>query len=155
MSATEIADANVYAPYLRCCSTPGTAPIAADFAALFADDGVAVGFDGSEMAGRDAIEGQLGEIFAGHETGAYVGMVRDVRRLGSRRRRCCTRSRAWCRRAIRRRPGAQRRAGAGRRGALGHLAAVLYQNTPGPFHGRPELCERLSEELRHELQTRA
>jgi hypothetical protein len=32
---------------------------------------------------------------------------------------------------------------------------VLYQNTPAQFHGRPELVESLTEELRRELQSRA
>jgi hypothetical protein len=31
---------------------------------------------------------------------------------------------------------------------------VLYQNTPAQFHGRPELVESLTEELRRELQSR-
>ncbi len=45
-------------------------------AELFADDGSIVGFDGSAVDGRTAIASHLGEIFAHHETAAYVG--RDV-----------------------------------------------------------------------------
>src|SRR5581483_9652531 len=52
---------------------------AAVYAALFADDGYVVGFDGSEMKGRHEIERSLGAIFADHETGRYVGKVRAVR----------------------------------------------------------------------------
>ena len=33
--------------------------------------------------------------------------------------------------------------------------AVLYQNTPAQLHGRPELVESLTEELRQELRARA
>ncbi len=32
---------------------------------------------------------------------------------------------------------------------------VSYQNTPAQFHGRPELVERLTDELRDELRTRS
>jgi uncharacterized protein (TIGR02246 family) len=48
---------------------------AADFAASFADDGEVVGFDGSQLAGRDAIAEEMGRIFADHATGACVGAV--------------------------------------------------------------------------------
>ncbi len=50
---------------------------AAAFAALFGDDGHVIGFDGSEMHGRDEIESELGRIFADHETAAYVAKVRS------------------------------------------------------------------------------
>jgi uncharacterized protein (TIGR02246 family) len=49
------------------------------YAALFTNDGYVVGFDGSEMNGRKAIQRSLAEIFADHETGRYVGKVRAQR----------------------------------------------------------------------------
>lgn len=52
---------------------------AVGYAALFADDGYVVGFDGSEMKGRHEIEQSLGAIFADHETGRYVGKIRTER----------------------------------------------------------------------------
>src|SRR5215831_10516246 len=52
-----------------------------DMAALFADDGNLIGFDGSQVDGRVAIESHLSGIFANHMTAAYVGKVRDVRFL--------------------------------------------------------------------------
>ena len=54
-----------------------------DFAALFADDGNAVGFDGSQLDGRDGISDALGGIFANHQTAAYVAKVREVREVAS------------------------------------------------------------------------
>src|SRR5215212_9174237 len=52
---------------------------AATFAALFAEDGNLVGFDGSQMNGRVEIESQIGQIFADHPTAGYVGKIREVR----------------------------------------------------------------------------
>jgi hypothetical protein len=43
---------------------------AAEFAALFAEDGNVVGFDGSQVDGRAEIEAHLGRIFADHPTAA-------------------------------------------------------------------------------------
>lgn len=54
---------------------------AAAMAALFTEDGNTVGFDGSQMNGRVEIEYEIGQIFADHQTAAYVGKVREVRFL--------------------------------------------------------------------------
>jgi hypothetical protein len=43
---------------------------------LFTDDGYVVGFDGSEMNGREEIQRGLAAIFADHETGRYVAKIR-------------------------------------------------------------------------------
>ena len=118
------------------------------FAERFAEDGVVIGFDGSEVVGRTRIAEQMARIFADHATGTYVGIVREVTSLGSE---------AALLRAV---SGvvpaggndiepplnatqslvAQRRRDGWR--------VVLYQNTPAQYHGRPELAEALTEELR-------
>jgi uncharacterized protein (TIGR02246 family) len=56
---------------------------AAAMAALFEDQGHMIGFDGSQVDGRCAIEGHLGPIFASHPTATYVAKVRGVRPLAS------------------------------------------------------------------------
>src|SRR4051812_15707851 len=56
---------------------------AEDFAAPFAPEGEVIGFDGSQISGRPEIAAEMGRIFADHETGTYVGKVREVRPLGS------------------------------------------------------------------------
>ena len=53
-----------------------------DYAALFAEDSTAIGFDGSEIAGPD-LAGHLRPIFADHATARYVAVVRRIRALGS------------------------------------------------------------------------
>jgi uncharacterized protein (TIGR02246 family) len=53
-----------------------------DYAALFAEDSTAIGFDGSEIAGPD-LAGHLRSIFADHATARYVAVVRRIQALGS------------------------------------------------------------------------
>jgi uncharacterized protein (TIGR02246 family) len=121
------------------------------FAASFAEDGEVVGFDGSQMSGRDEIASTLRQIFAYHQTGTYVSKVRGVRLLSP--------------------DIALLRAVAGlvphgrsdiepALNALQTLVATkhdgqwritLFQNTPAQFHGRPELVQQLTEELRQLL----
>jgi uncharacterized protein (TIGR02246 family) len=121
---------------------------AAGYAALFADDGYVVGFDGSEMNGRDEIEQSLGAIFADHETGRYVGKVRaervlavEVALLG----------------AVAGLVPAGKSDLDPQLNAIQTLVAkredgrwriLQFQNTPAPFHGRPEDAEALTSELR-------
>jgi uncharacterized protein (TIGR02246 family) len=54
---------------------------AAGMAATTLPDGELVGFDGSELVGRDAIACALAGVFASHPTGRYVAIVRDVREI--------------------------------------------------------------------------
>ena len=120
---------------------------AAAYAALFADDGYVVGFDGSEMNGREEIERTLAEIFADHETGRYVGKIRaelpvseDVAVL----------------RAVAGLVPAGRSELDPKLNAVQTLVArregdwriVQLQKTPAELHGRPEAAEALTNELR-------
>ena len=124
------------------------------FASWFTDDASLVGFDGSAIAGRERIAEHLAGVFQGHQTATYVARVREVRSLG---------------------PGvALLRAVAGMVppgtsdiepavNVIQSLVAqeqgdrwrvALYQSTPAAFHGRPDLSEALSAELREELRSR-
>src|SRR5436190_17830076 len=51
-------------------------------AAPVAEAGLFIGFDGSQMLGRDEVAAELGRIFADHETAAYVTKVRSIKPLG-------------------------------------------------------------------------
>lgn len=120
---------------------------AAHFAALFAEEGLMIGFDGSTVVGRSDIEAHLAPIFANHPTGRFVAKVRGVQQLGSD---------AMLLHAV---------AGMVPRGkaelnpavnAVQTLTAVRgesgwsiahFQNTPAAFHGRPELAQQLTAEL--------
>ncbi len=121
-------------------------------AALLTEDGNLVGFDGSQMNGRQEVETQLGKIFAHHQTAAYVEIVREVRLLSS--------DVAILRAVVGMVSPGQSDINPSVN-AIQSLVAVkqqgqwriaLFQNTPAAFHGRPEASEQLTAELRQALR---
>ena len=116
-------------------------------AAAIAPDGLVIGFDGSQMSGRDEVAEELGRIFADHETATYVTKVRSVKRLGA--------------------DVALLHAVAGmvppgsseimpERNSIQTVVArrdddvwsvAIFQTTPARFDGRPELVQALTAEL--------
>ena len=122
------------------------------FAAPFAEDGVVIGFDGSEIAGQAEIAAAMAAIFAHHATGSYVGIVRSCTALGPEA--------ALLRAVIGVVPAGQSDLKP-ELNAMQSLVAhrrdkgwrvVLYHNTPAAFHGRPELAGALTEELRRAVR---
>jgi uncharacterized protein (TIGR02246 family) len=121
---------------------------AVNFTAPFTDDAEVIGFDGSQMIGRAEIEATLQDIFADHETGAYVGIIKSLRFLTSEV--------ALLRAVSGVIPAGQSDLNPALNAqqaliAIKHDGAwriALYQNTPAQFHGRPDLVQRLTDELR-------
>jgi uncharacterized protein (TIGR02246 family) len=123
------------------------------YAGLFADDANVVGFDGSIMNGKAAILTELSRIFAEHMTAPYIYKVRELRFLtpDSALLRAVVGMLSPTKTDIN--PAAN---------AIQSLVAVredyerwsiaLFQNTPAQFHGRPELAEALSDELRQVIR---
>jgi uncharacterized protein (TIGR02246 family) len=120
---------------------------AVTFGAAFADDGSAVGFDGSTMNGRTEIVATLRAIFEHHRTATYVAKVREVRCLGGE---------VMLLRAVvgMKPPGAAELNPAVNAiqsvvatGQGADMRVALLHNTPAAFHGRPELAEQLTSEL--------
>lgn len=112
--------------------------------ALFADDAVLIGFDGTLMTGAASIEKHLADVFADHPTGQYVGLVREVRALGPG----VTMVRADAGMCP---PGSDDlRPEVTARQVLVAVGGriVLLQTTPAALHGRPEEVEALTDELR-------
>jgi uncharacterized protein (TIGR02246 family) len=116
------------------------------FAALFASDGVSIGFDGSQAVGN-GIREHLGTVFGDHPTAAYIAKIREVRAV---------RADAVLLRAIVGMvpPGgdvvnpdanALQSLVAERRGEGWRIA--LFQNTPAQYHGRPELVQSHTAEI--------
>lgn len=119
---------------------------------LFADKGELIGFDGSIASGSKGIFSHLEPIFKEHQTPPFVSKIKNVRVLNSS---------AIIVRAI---------AGMIPPGETEFdpylnthqtLLAVkinnnwmieLFQNTPAQFHGRPELVEGMTEELKGEIE---
>jgi uncharacterized protein (TIGR02246 family) len=121
------------------------------FAAQFNEAAYLVGFDGSQMNGRAEIETNLRQIFAGHPTAAYVWIIKDVQFL--------TPEVAILRAVVGMVPPGQSDLNPAVN-AIQTLVAVkrnrqwriaLFQNTPAQFHGRPDLQQALTKELRELL----
>ena len=121
---------------------------AQSYAACFSDEANVVGFDGSPMDGRAAIEQEISRIFRDHKTATYVWKVREIRLLAPEI--------ALLRSVVGMIPPGKSEL-MPERNAIQSLVAVkqgdkwkitLFQNTPAQFHGRPEAAEALTEELR-------
>ena len=122
------------------------------FAAPFADSGEVIGFDGSQMTGRAEIAATLGGIFADHRTAPYVSKVRSVRLLSP--------DVALLRAIVGMVPpgqvdlnpalNAHQTLIAARRDGIWQIS--LLQTTPAQFHGRPDLVQHMTEELRQVLE---
>lgn len=122
------------------------------YAGVFTEDANVVGFDGSQMNGRLAIEQELTQIFQNFPTGEFTTVIEEVRMINQN---------TVLLRAL---------AGMIPRGykdinpnvnAIQTLVATedkgewkisLFQNTPAAFHGRPELQEEVSAKLRETLK---
>lgn len=121
------------------------------YADLFTEGGNAVGFDGSQMNGRHEIAAELRRIFADHQTTRYLGKVREVRLIAPEV--------AVLRAVVGMVPPGQSDINPAANavqtlvaaGQAGKWRIELFQNTPAAFHGRPQLAEKLTEELRELL----
>ena len=123
-----------------------------EMAELFSENGNVIGFDGSQMDGRNQIESVLGQIFADHPTPVYVAAVREVRFLAPG---------VTLLRAV---AGMVPRGHSDINPALNAVQSLiatreqdrwriaLFQNTPAALHGRAELSEQLTTELRQALR---
>ena len=124
---------------------------ARQMAALFERDAHVVGFDGSQMNGRSAIESEITKIFHDHQTGRYVGIVREVRFLDE--------TAAVLRAVAGMVPSGQSDLNPGLNTIQTLVVVkrddrwliVVYQNTPAAFHGRPGVAQALTAELRQKL----
>ena len=120
---------------------------AAVFAGLFTKEGNVVGFDGSQMNGQKQIEAELEKIFASHKVSSYISIVKEIRQLDQD---------TFLLRAVAGMvPPAQSQINPAvnaiqtmiARKENGHFHIELFQNTPAAFHGRPELADKLNQEL--------
>ena len=117
------------------------------FATLFTSDGSAVGFDGSQMNGRNEIRSSVQAIFADHQTAAYVASIREVRALDA--------NATLIRSAVGMTPPGTRQLNPATNAIQslvmtfesGEPRVALLHNTPAAFHGRPQLGDALTAEL--------
>jgi uncharacterized protein (TIGR02246 family) len=144
MSNAEEAAVSIYTQLLNAWNGQD----AAAMAALFAEGGMQVGFDGSEAQGSKTIHQHLAPIFRDHPTKRFVYVVREVHQLAEdvallraiagmvpRDSLDIDESKNVIQSlAVRREHGAWR--------------IALFQNTPARLDGRPEAVAAMSRELR-------
>jgi uncharacterized protein (TIGR02246 family) len=128
---------------------------ASQYASRIADDGLVIGFDGSTMHGAADVEQQISAIFAHHQTAPYYWKVRSVRFLAP--------NIATLHAVVGMVPPGQSDINPAAN-AIQTMTAIerdgrwqiaIFQNTPAAFHGRPEVSEALTQELREVYQDRA
>jgi uncharacterized protein (TIGR02246 family) len=122
---------------------------ASAMASLFSAHGNMIGFDGSMANGTAHIKAHLEPIFASHPTPAFIAKVREVRELGAG---------TALLRAIAGMVPPRRSDISPRFNAVQSMVAAkesgspwrieLFQNTPAALDGRPDLKEKMTEELR-------
>jgi uncharacterized protein (TIGR02246 family) len=130
----------------------------AAMAATFEDQGHMIGFDGSQVDGRRAIEAHLGPIFGNHPTATYVAKIRGVRPLAPTV--AVLRAVAGMvppgKDALNPALNTVHTLVATRQGSA--WLASAFQSTPAAWHGRPQdtaaLVEELSDVLRRGLTVR-
>ncbi|MGE8203912.1 SgcJ/EcaC family oxidoreductase [Heyndrickxia sp. NPDC080065] len=122
------------------------------FAEQFTEDGESIGFDGSQSIGMEEIFSHLNPIFEQHPTAKFVSKVKSVRFLSPD---------TALLRAIAGmvppgksdiNPNVNTHHTLVAVNTDGKWRIQLFQNTPAQFHGRPELVEKMTEELRQLLK---
>ena len=118
-----------------------------DFSNLFTESANVIGFDGSQMNGRKQIADSLTKIFHDHKVSSYVGIVKEIRRLGEN---------IYLLRSV---AGMLPPGKSQIKPDVNAIQTLLfiktgdqfkiefYQNTPAAFHDSPELSKKLTEEL--------
>ena len=113
----------------------------------FADDGEIIGFDGSEVRGRERIASYLTGIFADHKAASFVTIVRDVRAIATDV--VMLRAHAGMvppgKSEINRATNAVQTLLAVQKDDRWQIA--LFQNTPAAWHGREDDANALTAEL--------
>jgi len=120
---------------------------ATKMASLFTDNGISIGFDGSQYSSKKEIETEIEKIFTHHQTADYVWKVKEVRILHSEV--------ATLRAIVGMIPPGQKDINPATN-AVQTIIAIkqndvwkidLFQNTPAQFHGRPQMVEEMTKEL--------
>lgn len=124
---------------------------AGDMAELYTEKANIIGFDGSQINGRSEFEIQMRQIFEDHQTASYIGIIREVRFIHPQI--------AILRAVVGMVPAGESKLNPAVNAVQtmvvekfdGRWQIELFQNTPAQFHGRPDLSNQLTEELRQAL----
>ena len=118
------------------------------FSALFSKNGIAIGFDGTQLIGQKDIDAAVNNIFHDHLTATYVTKVRDIRSV--------TKDVMLLRAVVGMISPGEYDVNPSMNAVQTMLSfkgvegwqVVLFQNTPAKYDGRPEAQEELTKELR-------
>jgi uncharacterized protein (TIGR02246 family) len=125
---------------------------AAGMAALMSHDGLMIGFDGSQMVGRDDVRVTLDGIFRDHATQPYVVKIRSVRMISFHTGVVHAIAGMIPLGSDDLMPELNAVQCAVIASETEHWQIQLFQNTPAQYHGRPELVDAHTEELRQVLR---
>lgn len=124
---------------------------ATKMASFFTDNGISIGFDGSQYKGKNEVKTEIGKIFKHHQTAKYVWKVKEVRFLHSEVAMLSAIAGMIPPRQKDIIPAAN---------AIQTIIAIkkgdvwkidLFQNTPAQFHGRLEAVEGFTAELNEQI----
>jgi uncharacterized protein (TIGR02246 family) len=125
--------------------------VASGMAECFLENGEMIGFDGSYIGGRDEIYSHLHQIFSNHTPPPFIKEVKSVRLLSNE---------VAILRAIvgmvppgktEIEPSLNAHQTMTAASCNGKWQIALFQNTPAQFHGRPELVQQMTNELKNLL----
>ncbi|HET9110337.1 MAG TPA: SgcJ/EcaC family oxidoreductase [Ktedonobacterales bacterium] len=124
------------------------------FAACFIEDGYIVGYDGTIVDGRDEIAYHIGDIFAHHQTPAYITKVKKVLFVNAETAvvRGIVGMPSLTTGTINPVLNAIQSLTAHWREGTWHVA--IFQNTPAQLHGRPDLVDDMTRELQGILDSK-
>jgi uncharacterized protein (TIGR02246 family) len=125
------------------------------FAALFSEAGRYIGVDGNETSGRFAIELGVAQSFEGCPARPYIGLVREVRLLAEGVALIAAAAGMYPPGSFRVDPSVNALQTVLAVREHGRWRAMLYQNTPALFRGRPDLAQQLTIDLDRALQRSA
>lgn len=125
------------------------------FAALFCETGRYIGVDGNEATGRFAIELDVSQGFEGCPARPYIGIVREVRMLSDGVALISAAAGMYPPGSYRVDPSVNTLQTLLGVREHGRWRAMLYQNTPALFRGRPDLAQQLTIDLDRALQRSA
>jgi uncharacterized protein (TIGR02246 family) len=121
---------------------------ASAFAALFTLDANLIGFDGSQVNGRNEIQSHLGKIFKEHKTPPFVSIVRNVRLLNESAAVLSANVGMMSESSGELDPALNAVQTLVACRVNGRWQICVFQNTPAALHGRPDAVKKLTDELR-------
>ena len=120
-------------------------------AGLFTSNGNMVGFDGSQLNGQSEIYSVFADIFGNFPTAAYITIIKEVRLLSPTTALLLAVAGMVPQGHDDIAPAVNAVQSLTAIKELGQWKIALFQNTPAAFHGRPELSEKLTADLRFAL----